>query len=187
MRREKLSAWMGGWRPMIAGTALAAALAFTGALSPAQAQEKVAYIGISMPLTGADALTATRIRDGALMAVKEANEKGGVAGYKIETIVLDSGTATAGQYDPAQAATNAKKFVADSRVVAAIGPVMSAEGTSEAGILSCAHGGSPPSVVTAGGSPGPRTSTGSAWWSSTKRSCSSNDSRWVGPRLDQTW
>jgi len=139
MRREKLSAWMGGWRPMIAGTALAAALAFTGALSPAQAQEKVAYIGISMPLTGADALTATRIRDGALMAVKEANEKGGVAGYKIETIVLDSGTATAGQYDPAQAATNAKKFVADSRVVAAIGPVMSGEGKAMAPILSEAN------------------------------------------------
>ena len=48
------------------------------------------------------------------MAIDEANAKGGVAGYKINVMVLDDGTATAGQYDPAQAATNARKMVADT-------------------------------------------------------------------------
>jgi len=36
------------------------------------------------------------------MAIEEATAKGGlvVAGYKIEAVIYDSGTATAGQYDP---------------------------------------------------------------------------------------
>ena len=56
------------------------------------------------------------------MAIDDANAKGGVAGYKINVMLLDDGTATAGQYDPAQAATNARKMVSDPSVVAAIGP-----------------------------------------------------------------
>jgi hypothetical protein len=37
-------------------------------------------------------------------------------------MVLDDGTVTAGQYDPAQAAVNARKMVSDRLVVAAVGP-----------------------------------------------------------------
>src|SRR5262249_83987 len=62
----------------------------------------------------------------------EANANGGVAGYKIDVVVLDTGTATAGQYDPAQAATHAKKLVTDPMVVANIGPEMSGEGKAMA-------------------------------------------------------
>ena len=51
-------------------------------------------------------------------------------------LTLDDGTATAGQYDPAQAATNARKMVADKEVVAAIGPQMSGAGKAMAPILS---------------------------------------------------
>ena len=50
--------------------------------------------------------------------------------------MLDDGTATAGQYDPAQAATNARKMVADKEVVAAIGPQMSGAGKAMTPILS---------------------------------------------------
>src|SRR5438552_289600 len=53
--------------------------------------------------------------------------------------MLDSGTATAGQYDPAQAATNAKKFAADPKVVALVGPQMSGEGKAMTPILSAAN------------------------------------------------
>jgi branched-chain amino acid transport system substrate-binding protein len=59
-----------------------------------------------------------------------------VAGYKLNIMVLDDGTTTAGQYDPAQAATNARKMVADPNVVAAIGPEMSGSGKAMAPILS---------------------------------------------------
>ena len=81
----------------------------------------------------------TRIRNGAIMAIDDANAKGGVGGYKLNVTVLDSGTSTAGQYDPAQAATNAKKLVADPSVVAIVGPEMSGEGKAMTPILSAAN------------------------------------------------
>ncbi|MFI5024880.1 MAG: branched-chain amino acid ABC transporter substrate-binding protein [Alphaproteobacteria bacterium] len=126
---------------------LAAALLGAGALwalggahgpLAAHAAEKTLAIGLELPLTGADADASARIRYGFEMALEEANAAGGVAGYKLEAMVLDSATSTAGQYDPAQAATNAKKFVANPAVVAAIGPMMSGEGKAMSPILSAA-------------------------------------------------
>jgi branched-chain amino acid transport system substrate-binding protein len=102
----------------------------------AAAAEKTVTIGINLPFTGADAHDAELIKDGALLAIDEANAKGGVGGYKIEVLLLDDGTATAGQYDPAQAATNARKMVANDAVVAAIGPQMSGSGKAMSPILS---------------------------------------------------
>jgi branched-chain amino acid transport system substrate-binding protein len=101
-----------------------------------EAQQKTVKVGIILPLTGADAEGAIIIKNGAMMAIDEANAKGGVAGYKIEAVTLDSGTATAGQYDPAQAATHTKKLVTDPMVVANIGPEMSGEGKAMTPILS---------------------------------------------------
>jgi len=111
---------------LLAGSYRAAALA----------ADKTVTIGMSLSLTGADAQSAKKVRDGAMMAIDEANAKGGVAGYKIKALVLDDGTATAGQYDPAQAATNARKLVAEADVVAAIGPQMSGSGKAMSAILS---------------------------------------------------
>ena len=102
----------------------------------AHAAEKSVTIGINLPFTGADAHDAELIKNGAMLAIEEANQKGGVAGYKIEVLQLDDGTATAGQYDPAQAATNARKMVSDQAVVAAIGPQMSGSGKAMSPILS---------------------------------------------------
>jgi branched-chain amino acid transport system substrate-binding protein len=113
----------------------AAALAGSVA-ARALAADKAVTIGIDLPLTGADAQSALKIKEGAIMAIDEANAKGGAAGYHLNVLVLDDGTATAGQYDPAQAATNARKFVADDTVVAAIGPQMSGSGKAMAPILS---------------------------------------------------
>ena len=113
----------------------AAALAANSA-ARALAADKTITIGINLPLTGADAYDAELIKDGAMLALDEANAQGGVAGYKINVMVLDDGTATAGQYDPAQAATNARKMVSDSSVIAAIGPQMSGSGKAMAPILS---------------------------------------------------
>ena len=70
------------------------------------------------------------------MAFDDANKGNAVPGYKFDLLVLDDGTATAGQYDPAQAATNARKMVADKDVVAAIGPQMSGAGKAMTPILS---------------------------------------------------
>jgi branched-chain amino acid transport system substrate-binding protein len=70
------------------------------------------------------------------MAVDDANKAHTVPGYTFELLTLDDGSATAGQYDPAQAATNARKMVSDQDVVAAIGPQMSGAGKAMAPILS---------------------------------------------------
>lgn len=102
----------------------------------ALAADKTVSVGINLPLTGADAQAATKIKQGAQLAFDEANAAGGAGGYKINVIVLDDGTATAGQYDPAQAATNARKMVSDSSVVAAVGPQMSGSGKAMSPILS---------------------------------------------------
>ena len=116
---------------LLAGTALVSTVG-----NPAHAADKVIKIGLNFSLTGGDAESAARMRDGALMAIDEANTKGTVKGYKIESFVLDDATATAGQYDPAQAATNARKFVSDKAVVGAVGPQMSGAGKAMAPILS---------------------------------------------------
>jgi branched-chain amino acid transport system substrate-binding protein len=128
------SRMLSGWPVTLVLSGLALAGLFAAA--PASAADKVVKIGITLPLTGADAEDATLIKNGAVLAIEEANAKGGVAGYKIETVIYDSGSATAGQYDPAQAATNTKKLVADPAVVANVGPQMSGEGKAMTPILS---------------------------------------------------
>jgi branched-chain amino acid transport system substrate-binding protein len=108
-------------------------------MTASQAADKIAKIGITLPLTGADAQSATLIKNGAVMAIDEQNEKGGIAGYKLEAVIYDNGTATAGQYDPAQAATNVKKLASDPAVVANVGPQMSGSGKAMSPILSAAN------------------------------------------------
>jgi len=124
------------WSRALLVAGAVAAFATLSVTTPAGAAEKTVKIGITLPLTGADADDATLIKNGALLAIEEANAKGGVAGYKVEAVIYDSGTATAGQYDPAQAATNTKKLAADPQVVANVGPQMSGEGKAMAPILS---------------------------------------------------
>src|ERR1700733_8869257 len=119
---------------LVAGTALTAA--FAGASTPGWAANKVVKVGVDLSLTGADAEDATRVKDGIIMAFDAANQGNAVPGYTFELLTLDDGTATAGQYDPAQAATNAQKMVSDKAVVAAIGPQRSGAGKAMAPILS---------------------------------------------------
>jgi branched-chain amino acid transport system substrate-binding protein len=113
-------------------TALVGALASRS--EAAFAADKTVKIGITLPLTGADADDAALIKDGAMLAIEDAKNE--AAGYKIDVVVLDNGTATAGQYDPAQAATNARKLVSDQSVVANLGPQMSGDGKAMSAILS---------------------------------------------------
>ena len=114
----------------------ATAMPFIGLADPARAEDKVVKIGVDLSLTGADSQGAARVKNAIVMAVDGANQANAIPGYKIDLLVLDDGTATAGQYDPAQAATNARKMVADKDVVAAIGPQMSGAGKAMTPILS---------------------------------------------------
>jgi branched-chain amino acid transport system substrate-binding protein len=100
------------------------------------AADKRVKVGIDVSLTGAGAEDAILVKNGALLAIDDANAKGGVAGYTIEPMVLDDGTATAGQFDPAQAAINARKMVSDPDVMAAVGPQNSGCGKAMSPIFS---------------------------------------------------
>jgi branched-chain amino acid transport system substrate-binding protein len=124
-------------RSLVVGAVLLTVVAMLASFAGhGAAQGKVVKIGLSLPLTGADADGADAILKGAQMAIAEVNAKGGAGGYKLEAVVFDSATPAAGQYDPAQAATNYKKFVADNLVLAAVGPVMSGEGKAISPIVS---------------------------------------------------
>ncbi len=120
--------------------AAGAAAAATFATSrQAYAEDKVLKIGLNLSFTGADALGSQRIANGAQMAFDDANAKKIVKGYVFKIDKYDDATATAGQYDPAQAATNARKMVSDRGVVAAIGPAMSGAGKAMSPILSAGN------------------------------------------------
>jgi branched-chain amino acid transport system substrate-binding protein len=119
---------------LVAGTALTAA--FSIGSTPGRAADKIVKVGVDLSLTGADAESALRVKNGIVMAIDAANQGNAVPGYTFELLTLDDGTATSGQYDPAQAATNARKMVSDKDVVAAVGPMMSGAGKAMAPILS---------------------------------------------------
>lgn len=121
-------------RFLIGSVGAGASLAAMG--GTAFAGDKVYRIGITLPLTGADAQAAQLILYGAKLAIKTANEDGELKGIRLEPMVLNNATTTAGQYDPAQAATNARKLVGDRKVLANVGPEMSGSGKAMAPILS---------------------------------------------------
>jgi len=94
-------------------TAITATAATLLASRAAYAADKVVKVGVNLSFTGADATNAERIGNGAIMAFEEANAAKAVKGYTFQLVKLDDATATAGQYDPAQAATNARTMVSD--------------------------------------------------------------------------
>ena len=116
--------------------ALLGSSALAGLVRPARAGDKFVTVGINLSLTGAAAEDATNMLHGAQLAIEEANARGGIGGYEIRQLTLDDGTATAGQYDPAQAAINTRKMVVDPTVVAAVGPMASGSGKAMAPLLS---------------------------------------------------
>jgi branched-chain amino acid transport system substrate-binding protein len=118
---------------LIAATALTAVV---GLPHGAQAADKTIIIGINLPITGGDAAGAKRIMNGALLGISMANDSKAVPGYTLKPMVLNDATPTAGQYDPAQAATNARKMVSNEKVLAAIGPEMSGSAKAMVPILS---------------------------------------------------
>ena len=122
-------------RSTFKAAAVAAATATLGGRA-ALAADKELKIGINLSFTGADAESAARIANGAILAFDEANAAHTVKGYTFKLIKHDDATATAGQYDPAQAATNARTMVSDKGYVAALGPQMSGAGKAMAPILS---------------------------------------------------
>jgi branched-chain amino acid transport system substrate-binding protein len=115
---------------------LVVSLAGLGGLETIDAAPKALHIGIILQFTGSEAETNTLQKDGMVLAIEEANAAGGAGGYRIEPIMLDEATATAGQCDPAQAATDIRKLVGTPDVVVNLGPGCSGSGKAMSRILS---------------------------------------------------
>jgi branched-chain amino acid transport system substrate-binding protein len=133
------------------GVALAAAVIVVGACSGSSGGAKTLKIGISFPLSGSSLASAGPARDGALLAVKEANAAGTVKGYTLTTTILDH--AVNGQYDAQQGAKDMTTLVSDSSVVAVVGPFNSAVAkvqipiSNEAGLLQCSPANTNPDLT----------------------------------------
>jgi branched-chain amino acid transport system substrate-binding protein len=124
-------------RRYLASLAAAAIIAAAGSSPTAVwASDKNIIIGINLPLTGGDAAGAKRILNGTLLAISLANQSKLIRGYQLKPLILNDATPTAGQYDPAQAATNAREMVSSAKVLAAIGPQMSGSAKAMVPILS---------------------------------------------------
>ena len=121
---------------LLASACLAAFLAAMGLGHWAEAQSKRVCIGMTMPFGGLLADLAEETKDGALLAIEEANAHNGVAGYHIDTVTLNTFNTTTGTFDPALAAEGARKLQQDNCVVANIGPLTSGEAKAMSAILS---------------------------------------------------
>jgi branched-chain amino acid transport system substrate-binding protein len=86
----------------------------------------VLKIAVDLPVSGGDASDGIPTRNGMELAIRQANEKGGVtiAGktYKLEMYALDDVPPGGQAHDPAQGAKNADSFIADPQVMAMLGP-----------------------------------------------------------------
>ncbi len=105
----------------------------------ARAEDKILTIGMSVPLTGELAQQSKIVSSAVRFAINEANAKAGVAGYTIRFLLLDDGSPTTGQYDPALAATNARRMANDPTVIAAVGPLNSGSAKAAVPVLSQAQ------------------------------------------------
>ncbi|BDE07188.1 branched chain amino acid ABC transporter substrate-binding protein [Vulcanimicrobium alpinum] len=87
-------------------------------------------IGVDLPVSGADASIGVPTQNGVVLAVEEANKNGFAGGkFKLEASLLDD--AVQGKHDPAAGAQNVKTFIADSAVLAMVGPFNSNVAKSE--------------------------------------------------------
>jgi branched-chain amino acid transport system substrate-binding protein len=78
-------------------------------------------IGVDLPVSGADAAIGVPTQNGAVLAIEDANKRGFAGGaWKLTPSLLDD--AVQGKHDPAAGAQNVKTFIADSSVMAMIGP-----------------------------------------------------------------
>lgn len=101
----------------------------SGSSEPA-ASDQTIKIGVDLPVSGADASIGIPTQNGVVLAVEEANKNGFAGGkFKLDTSLLDD--AVQGKHDPAAGAQNVKTFIADSAVLAMVGPFNSNVAKSE--------------------------------------------------------
>ena len=92
---------------------------FAGCGGEEAANSNEIKVGANFEITGNVANYGTTARDGFKLAIKEANEAGGIDGNQIVIVEADN------KSDPAESANAATKLISDDKVVAIVGPATS--------------------------------------------------------------
>jgi branched-chain amino acid transport system substrate-binding protein len=121
----------------LAGSSIALVACGGGTGTGSSTSKGTIKIGIDLPLSGNETSNGVPTKNGALFAIKQANDKGGVEGFTIEATVLDD--ATNGVHDPQQGAKNVQQFASDTSVLAMIGPFNSNVARAEMPLNSTAN------------------------------------------------
>src|SRR3989442_15242877 len=93
-------------------------------------------IGIDLPVSFGDASDGQPTQNGAKLAIKQAGKVCGASSdadacFTLSAFPLDDATAALGGHDPAQGAANVRQYVADSTVLAMVGPFNSSVAKAE--------------------------------------------------------
>jgi branched-chain amino acid transport system substrate-binding protein len=94
-------------------------------------------IGVDLPESGAAASGGLPTLHGIELAVKQANDAGGVQGYSVAVDNHDD--AVSGAYNEQKGVQNVQQMIADSSVMGMIGPYNSAVAKAEIPVASAAH------------------------------------------------
>jgi ABC-type branched-subunit amino acid transport system substrate-binding protein/DNA-binding SARP family transcriptional activator len=132
---------------LVGGTAVVAAAALTvWAIQPKAGLPPGTWtIGLDLPLSGDAAPRGQPVSNAVQMGVDDLNAAGGIAGSELSLTVLDDVLTPS--------ADNARQFVADTSIVAMIGPWGSADTfpvipiTNEAGLLECSPAATHPGLT----------------------------------------
>ena len=93
-------------------------------------------IGVDLPESGAAASSGLPTLHGVEFAVKQANDAGGVEGFKLEVSNFDD--AVSGSYNEQKGVQNVSAMVGDSKVLAMVGPFNSAVAKAEIPVTNAA-------------------------------------------------
>ena len=104
---------------VLAAAAMVAGLSCGGKSGTAGAGSSVIKVGLIVPLTGDVKTFGESTRNGAMLAIDEANAAGGVNGKKIEVVATDD------KNDPTETGNAGSKLIDMDKVVAIIGSVSS--------------------------------------------------------------
>ncbi|HWR38363.1 MAG TPA: ABC transporter substrate-binding protein [Patescibacteria group bacterium] len=111
------SFWRKKWYAMAAAMLFAGVIAGCGGGSESKAD--VIKFGANLEMTGGNATFGQSAANGAKLAIKEVNDKGGVLGKKITLVVADN------KSEAAEAANAMQKLVTQDKVTAVIAPIAS--------------------------------------------------------------
>jgi branched-chain amino acid transport system substrate-binding protein len=110
-------------------------------------------IGISLPLSTDVNGGPNAVRDGALLAIADANARGFIPGVTIESVILDHSSPTPGGNDLPKAVEDMRSLILDSTIVGVVGPFQSyvAQGqiplSNAAGLIQCTPSASNPDLT----------------------------------------